>query len=153
MPPPGSQGRSKGKASSARRWSPTGAAQVAARLDRAGRVAVGVDDRHRELDLGEPAAGGEGGGDPLGRLREQYVVGIENEEDLAAAALEAGVQRRSLSALLLQHYLDPVLEAIQDIARLIRGAVVDDDDMDLGMGLRAGALDRLAAEIGRSCDW
>ncbi len=101
---------------------------------------------HRELDLDEARSRGEGGGDPLGRLRPQEVVGVEDEEDLAAAALEPRVQRRGLPPLPLQHHLHPVLVAAQHLAGVVGGAVVDDHDRDRGVRLRAGALDRLREE-------
>ena len=83
----------------------------------------------------------------LQRPRQQPVVGVEEDEQLAVALADAGVAGGREAEVLLADAADAG-EALGDSARVVGRAVVDDDDLDLGVGLREDALDRLVEVAG-----
>jgi hypothetical protein len=115
-----------GMASSARRWSPLGGFSPTG-----GRMAP---------------VGGEGRGHQPGDLGPEPVVGVEEDHSVPPATLESGIEGRSLAATLLEDHVDTVGERRQDLTRVVGRAVVDDDHVDVRMGLRAGALERFGEE-------
>jgi hypothetical protein len=55
----------------------------------------------------------------LHRARQQHVIGIEEDHKLTMACEEAGIQRRTLSAVLLQDRDDAVAVARDYLPRVI----------------------------------
>ena len=98
------------------------------------------------MHLGQPGLSGESRGGTGGGLRLEHVVGVEEDHGIARNVLESGVERRGLSAVLLEHRDDPIAVAVDQCARLVGRAVVDDDYLDAVVCLCKRALDRLIEE-------
>src|SRR5205085_3160422 len=62
------------------------------------------------------------------------------------AAGEARVEGRALAAVLLEDRRDRAAIALDDPPRAVSGTVVDDDQLDVVVGLRERAVDRLPGE-------
>ncbi len=57
---------------------------------------------------------------------------------------EARIGRRALAAIRLRDQADAVAVGAQDAARPVGRAIVDDDDLDMRIGLSKGAVDSVA---------
>jgi hypothetical protein len=89
------------------------------------------------------------GGSPYGHdrahgLREQDIVCIEIQDDVPARVTKSGIHGGPFAAVLLQ--MDPTSIAVirEDLARIVRRTVIDDDYLDFGVGLRKRAVERIA---------
>src|SRR4051812_46331519 len=107
------------------------------------RPAFGVDQCQAALDLRQPRALGEHLDHARRDGRLEHVVGVQEDDDVTRAPVEPGVAGRSLAAVLLQNDCHLVAVALDDVPRLVRRAVVDDDHLALRVRLRQGAVDRL----------
>ena len=103
-------------------------------------AAVAVDGVEAALDLGDarPVALD----DALGARRIEHVVGVEQDDELAGAVLEAEIESRGLAAILLAERRDASGVAVNDGGRIVGRAVIDDDDLGIGPGLCQRAVDR-----------
>ena len=78
-------------------------------------------------------------------VREESVVGVEEDDGVAGGGREAGVSRRGET-------LPPLTQAPHlwvsagDLGRIVLRAVVDDDDVGRRAGLRQDALERVREE-------
>jgi hypothetical protein len=98
------------------------------------------------VDETAPRFRGERVGDPGRAAGRGDVVGVEHEHDAARRGLDAGVESRRMTAILLEHRDDTIAVSRDDLARAIGRAVVDDDDLDVGVRLGERAVDRLRQE-------
>ena len=70
-------------------------------------------------------------------------VGVEGDDDLAARVLDTDVECRGLAGVLLHQQPDAVAEAAHHFARsAVLRAVVDHDDLEVGVAGREHRLDR-----------
>ncbi len=95
---------------------------------------------------GDVGAGGERGGEQfLDGLEGQFVVGVEEHHVLAGGGLDAVVPGRSAAAAVLRPLDDPHPVVLGEPAggeqRAVGGAVVDDQDLDVAVGLGEGRLE------------
>ena len=98
----------------------------------------------RPVDLRDRGVEPLGGGADRGR--QQHVVGVKEEDEVAATRLEPGVDGGRLAAGLLEHRLDALAVALDHLARVVARAVVDDDHLRVAVVLRQRAVDRIADE-------
>ena len=113
----------------------------------AGRVPSLVDDVQPPVHLGRlRARAPKGGGGIRHRVWIEVVVSVEEDDEVTRAAGEARVEGRALAAVLLEDRDDLAAVALDDPARPVSGAVVDDDQLEVVVGLRERAVDRLPDE-------
>jgi hypothetical protein len=85
---------------------------------------------------------------PLQLGRTPAVVGIEKGHELPGRHLQRGVARDRLAAVGDPADDQPrVLDGREHLGRVVGGAVVDHDDLDVVHGLVPDALDRLGDEV------
>ena len=78
----------------------------------------------------------------VGRLHEFFdrvgfnpVVGVQKEDHFAGSKGDAGVSCRRHPRVFLMNDLDPRKQGLNDLTGLVRGTVVNDDDLKAGVGL------------------
>jgi hypothetical protein len=77
----------------------------------------------------------------------KVVVGVEEEDDLAAAGCDTGIECRSLAPVsLLQHGDETRTVAADDVPRLVARRVIDDDDLRSRIRLGERTRDALLQE-------
>ena len=112
---------------------------VAAPEDPAVQLQVRV--RGEDVEVGpcrcEPAQG-------LDPLREEDVVGVEDDDELPRRRAGGAILRRPLAAVLLAHEDDAVEVGAERLVEIVGGAVVHDHHLMRGDRLVEGRLDRLA---------
>jgi hypothetical protein len=74
---------------------------------------------------------------------QETIVGIEEHDEFAGDVSEAFVARHALALVALRDATDPLVPA-RHVDGTVRGAVVNDDDLELLMRLSQHAFDRLA---------
>lgn len=78
-------------------------------------------------------------------VRQEEVVGIEEDEELGGRSADAAVTRRTrVAGIRLPEIPNTVTEFCDDLCCRVGGPVVDDDDLDIPKALRQSALDGLA---------
>src|SRR5690606_10350542 len=77
-------------------------------------------------------------------LRMPHVVGIEIRDQLAGGDGERFVAGRGYAGVRLPEERDPRSVRFEDPRRIVARAVIDDDDLVVGIRLRERALDRRA---------
>src|SRR3954463_3736492 len=80
------------------------------------------------------------------RCREENVVSVEEDDDVARRLGVAGVHRRRLPAVVFEDAADAG-KAIDECNGVVGGPVVDDDYFDVGRHLTEGATDRRGQEL------
>jgi hypothetical protein len=105
--------------------------------------AVLVDDRHVAPGKAEVGVGIERGGQALQPILRPEVVGAHRREVRAAREVEARRHGRVHAGVLLPDRADRVAVSGDDVGRRVGRAVVDDDQLEVGMRLRQHAVDRL----------
>src|SRR5262249_41978164 len=77
---------------------------------------------------------------------QQEVVRVEKDDDLSLAQPKSRIERRRLTAVLLQDRDDPLAVGRYDFPRLVRGPVVHHDHFGVGVSLRQGSVDGVSQE-------
>jgi hypothetical protein len=105
-----------------------------------------VDEVEPELRLRRP---GVPGLDHLrDRIRVEVVVGVQEEDDLAAAGREARIECRSVPAVAsLQVRDDPRTVRPDDLDRIVARRIVDDDHLHVAVVLAEGAVDAAVEKV------
>jgi hypothetical protein len=109
---------------------------------RAELLALLVDRREAELHGRDARA--ERGDGAFDRVGPQRVVGVEEEDDVAARGGEAGIVGGGLARILAEDRLHAAAELVDDFGRSVGRAVVDDDHLEMRPCLRERAADRAA---------
>ena len=105
----------------------------------------GVNRLHRPVHL-DGARHIQRRGRPTGRRRQQHIVGVEQDHDVAAASRDPGTRRCCLPAVRSEQRGHLPAEGAQHLVRFVARAVVDHDHLDGRIVLGEGAVQRLAQE-------
>jgi hypothetical protein len=81
---------------------------------------------------------------PLCRVGKQIIIGVEKDNDLSPARCEPRVECRGLAAILLEYQDDSAPVAGGNFPRVVGGAVIHQNDLDMRIRLSQGAVYRLA---------
>jgi hypothetical protein len=81
--------------------------------------------------------------DCIGR---QAVVRVEKKEDIASTCGEASIDTGALATVLGENRADPVAKPLDDFARLVRGTIVHDNDLDIRVRLIERTFNRFGDE-------
>jgi hypothetical protein len=81
------------------------------------------------------------------RVRQQYVVGIEEQHHGAAAAGKSRIDAGTLTTVGFEDGDDTAAVRFDDRGGAVARAVVDDDDLAVGVVLGERTVDRFAEEV------
>ena len=85
-------------------------------------------------------------GKGLRAIRNENIVTVEKNDDIAFARRKTGVDGRALAAVFFQDRRDFILIRGDNFPRVIRASIVHADDLDVGITLGESAVDGLGEE-------
>jgi hypothetical protein len=114
--------------------------QVWCRFETTRSPALRVDHFHPVLYFGNRRVRLKGFSNTLRSVGQQYVIRIEENDDIPMTPRKPGIQRRGLSPIVFEEGDDSIPEFSNYIPGVIRGAVVYDNDLHISKSLPKRAV-------------